>query len=577
MTPKHLTVKAAIPLFLTLVLLLALAPAGRPLAHSPTRPLAALAQAIPYQAGFPRTDPNTIDFASPAVTDLNGDNQLEVLVADSSGCVYAWNGAGHLLPGFPWKTGSPSCNMPRINGPLAIGDVDGDGRPEVVAGTRGAGNAPGTRGRVFVWNHDGSLLPGWPQEMDWNDLYGSGIAEVYSVAVANVSGDGTLEIVAGTSNNAAAGGGFDEDTRNLYAWHAGGSLLPGYPTWYRNAGIWGLVGAADVTGDGYANLITGRDHIYLHVYGATGQQLPNWPVRTYLYPDKTEWGTDPYVEFTRNAPSMGDLNGDGSVEIVIVGKVRDPLLGGATVNSAVMVMLPDGRRAPGWSTPPMGGGAPVSDSFSPNQAPALADIDADSRLEIVVALTDGTVRAYRAGGALMWQHDYAQGQSLYASEPVIGDITGDGQVDIVFGTFSPDGSAKGAVGVHGLDAGGNPLPGFPLSLTHEGGSDKQGVRAAPTLADLDCDGDVEILVGSWAGTLYVWDLPAQYRPEWMPWPTSRHDNQRTGAAPTTHHPALSTLHSPPSTSGVPTSGVSTSGVLTAHTLYLPLAAYPKCG
>lgn len=534
MPRNSFSLKAGIPFFLSILVLVGLARiSGRVTVEATSGAAPAeMAQSFPYQTGFPRTEPKTIEFAAPTVVDLNGDNKFEVLVADGSGCIWAWNSAGQPLPGFPWTTGGSCSNTPRVNGPLAIGDVDGDGLPEIIAGTRGVANAPGARGRVFVWNHDGSLLPGWPKEMDWNDLYGNGIAEVNSVALANVSGDGRLEVLAGTNNNAYAGGDPGQYTGNLYAWHADGTLLPGYPTWHRRAGIWGLVGASDLTNDGYAEVITGRDHLYLHAYGPTGQQLPNWPIQTYLFPDRTHWGTDPYVEFTRNAPSMGDLDGNGTVEVVIAGKVRDPLQGGATVNSAVMVMLPNGRRAPGWSTPQLGSGAPIADTYDPNQAPVLADIDGNGQLEIVVALADGSVRAYRASGSLMWQYDYAQGQPLHASEPVVGDVSGDGQVDIVFGTFSPDGSVKGAVRVHGLDASGNLLPGFPLALTHEGSGDKQGVRAAPTLADLDCDGDVEILVSSWGGTLYVWDLPAQYRPDLMPWWTGRHDNQRTGSVTT---------------------------------------------
>lgn len=557
MSKKHFSVKVVKLLFSTIIVLSALArPIGREAAG------AQQPQAFPYQVGFPRTEPKTIEFAAPAVVDLNGDDKLEVLLADSAGCVHAWDSRGRPLPGFPWKTGGTCSSGLRINGPLAIGDVDGDGRPEVVAGTRGAGSAPGARGRVFVWNHDGTLLPGWPREMEWNAPYGSGIPEVYSVTLANVIGDGRLEIVAGTSNNAAAGGTFQEHTPNLYAWHGDGTLLAGYPTWYRNAGIWGLVGAADLTGDRYAEIITGRDHIYLHAYSAGGQQLPNWPVRTYLYLDRTRWGTDPYVEFTRNAPAIGDLDGNGTMEIVITGKVRDPLQGGATINSAVMVMLPDGRRAPGWAVPKLGRGAPISTAFSPNQAPALADINGDGRLEIVVSLTDGTVRAYSAGGSLMWQFDYAQGRVLYASEPVIGDVSGDGNVDVVFGTYSPDGTARDAVRVHGLDAAGNPLPGFPLVLTHEGSRAKEGVRAAPTLADLDCDGDIEILAGSWGGTLYAWDLPAPYRRDLLPWPVSRHDNQRTGAV----------------TGAVDGRPAEASPLTTAavHTLFLPVISYQRC-
>jgi hypothetical protein len=302
------------------------------------------------------------------------------------------------------------------------------------------------------------------------------------------------------------------------------------------------VGAADLTGNGYAEIITGRDHRHIHAYNAAGQQLPNWPVRVYVDLTKTKDGVDLYIEFTRNAPSIADLDGDGTIEIVIAGKVRDPQQGHDVINSAVLVLQPDGQRYPGWEIAKLGG-SPIAGSFVLSQAPALADLNGNGKLEIVVPLRDGTIRAYRSDGELLWQYDYAQGKRLFASEPVIGDVSGDGLLDIIFGTYSPDHSANGAARLHGLDATGRPLAGFPLALTQEGNKEKQGLRAAPTLADLDGDCDVEILAGSWGGNLYVWDLPAPYRPQLMPWPTSRYNNQRTGApGPFVARPAAAVDH-----------------------------------
>lgn len=485
----------------------------------------AQAQSFPFQDGFPRFEArNTISFGSPVVVDIDAAGHLEILTGDGNGCVWAWSRHGETLPGYPLRTAGSCSGTPRISGPLAVGDVNGDGHLEIAAGTRGQGESAGQRGKVFLWRGDGTLMPNWPREMVWNTQYGSGMPEVLTVAIANVAGDGRLEIIAGTSNNASAGGSPDDDTHNLYVFRENGQVLSGFPTQYRRAGIWGFVGAADMDGDGYAEIVTGRDHAFVHAYNAQGAPLPAWPVGAAVDPD------DPhglFMEFTRDAPALADIDNDGEIEIVVAGKVRDPQQNRQVTNSALIVLQPDGQREPGWQVAKLGG-APVSDEYPPTQAPALADLTGDGNLEIVVAMLDGRIRAYQADGTLLWTYHFAAGTRLFASEPVIGDVTGDGRVDILFGTYSPDHSADHRMGLYGLDREGQPLDGFPIPLPHENSGEKHGLRGAPTLTDLDNDCDIEIVAGSRAGVLYVWDLPTPYRQANLPWPTARHDFQRTG-------------------------------------------------
>ena len=124
-------------------------------------------EAVNYLAGFPRTEPYGSFFASPTVVDINADGKLDILSADSTGCVWGFDRTGALLPSFPWKTGGVCDNAPRINSSLAVGDIDGDGTLEVVAGARGSDITSGKRGKVFVWKRDGTLMAGWPKEMAW--------------------------------------------------------------------------------------------------------------------------------------------------------------------------------------------------------------------------------------------------------------------------------------------------------------------------------------------------------------------------------------------------------------------------
>jgi len=141
---------------------------------------------------------------------------------------------------------------------------------------------------------------------------------------------------------------------------------------------------------------------------------------------------------------------------------------------------------------------------------------------------DGTIRAYAANGNLLWTYNFAQGAVLFASEPVVGDIDGDGTVVIVYGTYSPTGTANSLVGLNALHGNGLPVLGFPLLLPNET-APKKSIRAAPTIVDLDGDCKVEILAASLGGTVYAWDLPSPYYSDRISWPTGRHDNLRSGS------------------------------------------------
>ncbi|MCI0635513.1 MAG: FG-GAP-like repeat-containing protein, partial [Actinobacteria bacterium] len=96
------------------------------------------------------TDPGIL--AAPTLVDLNGDGTLEILAAAFDGHLYAWNGRGAAVPGFPVRiadrskvdidpatgvaTPKPGVDAhdraAKLAGSPAVGDLDGDGRTEIV-------------------------------------------------------------------------------------------------------------------------------------------------------------------------------------------------------------------------------------------------------------------------------------------------------------------------------------------------------------------------------------------------------------------------------------------------------------
>jgi len=423
-----------------------------------------------------------------------------------------------MLAGYPFASGG------RVSGRLALGDLDRDGKLDIVAGVEDS--TEGIGARVFAWRANGTTLPGWPQSTAcYRSDYTCGVR---GLALADIDNDEYLEVIAGTDNNNISNPDPALYVPNLYVWRYNGQLVGG--KWPLeddfNAGILGNVAVGDLTGDGKSDIATGRDDRRLFAFDRQGNNLPGWPIYVYVDANSTVPRSGPQIELGRSGPSLADLDGDGVVEYVIAGlrsTGRDDYY-----NNDLLVLEPNSARRAGWETPAGGTGLLVPDkTWRMPQLPAVADLNGDRKLDIVLTTQDGWIRAYAANKTLLWSFDYARGQALYASEPVIGDVDGDGLSEVVFGTFDPNYSSTGPVGLWILENNGSPKTGLSSpSLTVP--DNTYGIVAAPTLADVDDDGYLEIAAATInRGQIYVWDTPAPYDSARLPWPMSRHDNQRT--------------------------------------------------
>ena len=461
-------------------------------------------------SGFPFDIPGQVR-SSPVVADINNDGHNELLVANYRGEVYAWNAAGTLLPGYPLTTGGT------IDGELALGDLNSDGDLEIVAGVGLFGT--GIPSRVYIWQPDGSLLPGWPKQVDLFDSQHDSL--VRTVVLADMDNDLDLEIIAGTPNNINnTSAPPTTNVPDLYVWHHTGQLLNGNWPVKEGPAIRGMLAVGDLNADGGLDILVGRDDRWLYAYNNQGQTLPGWPIETLVPGNGGNANIVPRITHKQTIPTLADLDRDGVFEYIAAGVRRLPAVTGP-VNSDLLVLEPDGTRRPGWQIPAEGRGFLGTD-IKMDQAPTIADLNDDGRLDIVIPTQDGWIRAYNADKTLLWKFNYAQNKLIYSSEPVIGDIDNDGRYEIVFGTYDFQDIRIGPTGLWILEHDGTVKAGAPLHV------EPPGIYAAPTLADLDGDSILDIIAVTQKGMVYAWSTGTPFDSRVLPWPVARQNIRRTG-------------------------------------------------
>jgi len=271
------------------------------------------------------------------------------------------------------------------------------------------------------------------------------------------------------------------------------ALHPGWPVYLGGHVIYfgGFILSSAYTSTPYDADGDGADEIFINSAAYTfglrgdGTLLPGWPTEQ---ADHLSYGAN----FGMPGPSAADFDGDGEGEILWT--LRDWYYGSVVVWSFNAKNF-DGSDLPGFPqhAPDMTWN---SNAF---QVPfVLADLDDDGDLEAVAAHTLGNtgyyyrLSAFDHVGNRLFTHDLESTTATIVSVS-FGDIDGDGQKEIV--AVSREAYQNADVNLHVIDADGNEWPGYPVYLYHISGTETVIAGAPSFLADLDDDGDLEVLLG----------------------------------------------------------------------------------
>lgn len=327
--------------------------------------------------------------AGTAIGDVNGDGINDLLLA-----VQAVSGEARLYLRSGRTDGSLAepvaialdAQLTCILESVAIGDLNGDGRNDVVAG------APYCGAQVLYQGTDGRLQPGPVLPM----------SAAGRLRIVDVDGDGRRDLL--------GAGGSQSDV--LY-WRQDGSGVLEAPRSISlgNGNLVSDIAAGDVNGDGRVDIVAAVSGA-ADVDVAVVLQLPDGS-----FSSPTILSVD--SNWQASSVAIGDLNGDGRLDIVASTGGNSP------THVALFLQRADGTL----------GALTKLSTYDIPGAVRIADVDGNGRADLLVVHQGWlTVGVYLQGldGKLSSEQRYAAPYSVSTPDGwAIGDINRDGRPDIV--------------------------------------------------------------------------------------------------------------------------------------------------
>jgi VCBS repeat protein/FG-GAP repeat protein len=455
----------------------------------------------PYAALF-NNGGTTESFSTPAVGDVTGDSQPEIVLGGMDGWVRIFSLGGGLVRAQFTGNGAVQAS------PLLY-DFDHDGKLDILVANAGTGDVWVFRGP------DGATL-------FHNHTIGSpGPAGVFGTpAIGDINHDGVIEIAVTSYDN------------HLYVWRYPNASLVFNPVWVHDT-IWSSPVIADLDHNGQSEIVFGTDMDH-------GQPFPQggwiWVVNADGSVRWNKWVADQTIWST---PAVTDVNGDGFPDIVVGTGLNFPGAG-----KHVYALDRFGNALPGWPTATLG---------AVMASPAIGTLGGVGKVT-VVGMEGGYITAIRPNGQVLWtvcgtSWGCSPGYPTHGGVS-IADVNGDGMPDVVSALDHDleirrlsDGAGEASIGIDGVQ----------LSAP----------ASAPTI--FSAAGETRIVVtgtydlnggGRSAGDVQrVYEFGTKHLPGTLDWPTFKQNMRRSGTLLNldTTPPSGATVTVPPSPVGaVPT-------------------------
>jgi len=480
---------------------------------------------------------------SPVIADVDGNsaNGLEIVSGLGDGSVRVHDAQGGLL----WESTVPtySCtgtsNGNKMKSSPAVGDLDGDGVPEVVIGYGGLDGGKCAGGVIALRGTDGARI--WLFETA-KDTPSERFSAVYGTpALGDLNGDGKLEVVFGGHN------------RMIYALNYLGKKVFSYQT---GDTVFSSFAVSNIDSDPALEIIGGtdisrndamkiKDGGFLYAFDPpvfeqknitafssrdcsrirnperrkkciakasreTGEQANNGAYN-FRDPKSFKW-MRAFDQVMQSSPVVGDLipSSNGS-EIVVGSGCFFPI--GSSLKNGAWVKVLSAATGKELRTFPTTNCMPSS--------PAVADLNGDGLNEVVILVGGGdreVVAWTPESDTVLWRAQVGSSSiGLHGKQAIIADLDGNGSLEVSFGS-------GGSVIVLSGDTG-EVLDTLKV---------KGVVSSTPAVGDIDADGVVDLVaVGDQLAIFKT--LPAigsadgPFAPGFIPFGSWRGNAMRTGA------------------------------------------------